>query len=157
MKQVAVILLMLCIFGGYMADAREVHYKLTCGGSKCETRVHNLGYEQYGSYLVLACCPKGTYLHNVSGNIFCCSGSSLCFGGVGLYVDAMVKKSHMQGMTSKLTSQRLYRRERADNNKRSCHGQSLRVCAYVFCARTGKKISKVEIAMGEDSSVEHRS
>ena len=63
----------------------------------------------------------------------------------------------MQGMTSKLTSQRLYRRERADNNKRSCHGQSLRVCAYVFCARTGKKISKVEIAMGEDSSVEHRS
>ncbi|KAJ7354835.1 hypothetical protein OS493_029841 [Desmophyllum pertusum] len=57
MNQLSLVLLVLCVFGGYIADAREVHYKVTCPGTKDDTGMHRM--VRPGGLNVVVCCKKG--------------------------------------------------------------------------------------------------
>ncbi|KAJ7392089.1 hypothetical protein OS493_015040 [Desmophyllum pertusum] len=58
MNRLSLVILLFCIFGGYIADARENHYKVTCSGSKSQTSVDRRHEAKTSEFWILACCPK---------------------------------------------------------------------------------------------------
>ncbi|KAJ7392079.1 hypothetical protein OS493_015028 [Desmophyllum pertusum] len=82
MNRLSLVILLFCIFGGYIADARENHYKVTCSGSKSQTSVDRRHEAKTSEFWILACCPKGMPLTFLNDNAFCCGGRGHCFGNI---------------------------------------------------------------------------
>ncbi|KAJ7375208.1 hypothetical protein OS493_001951 [Desmophyllum pertusum] len=100
---------------GYIADARENHYKVTCPGNRSQTSVDRRKESKTSEFWIIACCPKGKPLTFLNDNAFCCGGRGHCFDASLLDLSwslrraAIIVEVELQQLVPKFRTTRLLR------------------------------------------------